>query len=78
MYTVDKKYLLTTGQMATFVAQGFLRFDELIPQDINTAAMAEFDAGMPSHAAGTPLSECYPAPCTSGRRNMRPIADGAG
>ena len=41
---VDKKYLLTTKQMAEFVARGFLRFDELVPDEINQAAMAEFDA----------------------------------
>ena len=32
---VDKKYLLNSEQMASFVARGFLRFDELIPQEVN-------------------------------------------
>src|SRR5690554_2828087 len=35
--TVDKQYLLTTKQMAEFVARGFLRFDELVPDEINQA-----------------------------------------
>ena len=31
----DKQYLLSSKQMAEFVARGFLRFDELVPEDIN-------------------------------------------
>ena len=42
---IDKQYLLTTNQMASFVARGFLRFDAFIPQEINQAVMAEIDAG---------------------------------
>ena len=34
----DKKYLLNTEQMANFVADGYLRFDELIPSELNEAA----------------------------------------
>lgn len=76
MSTVNKKYLLTTRQMASFVAQGFLRFDELIPDDINKAVMAEFDAGVPNHAAGTPLSQCYPEPSALGHMLRRPEVQG--
>jgi len=58
--TIDKKYLLTSPQMAEFVARGFLRFDELVPDEINEAAMRDIDnnaiVGAP---AGTPLSEMY-------------------
>lgn len=57
---IDKKYLLTSEQMAHFVARGFLRFDELVPAEINEAVMAEIDAGgIRGAPAGTPLSECY-------------------
>lgn len=57
---VDKQYLLSSQQMAQFVAKGFLRFDALVPDDINQAAMAEFDAGsVQGAAAGTPISQCY-------------------
>ena len=57
---LDKKYLLTSKQMAEFVARGFLRFDELVSQELNQAIMAEIDAGgMKGEAAGTPLSKCY-------------------
>ena len=76
MSTVDKKYLLTTRQMATFVAQGFLRFDEFIPDDLNRAILAEFDAGVPSYAAGTPLSNCYPEPSALGHMLRRPEVQG--
>ena len=37
---VDKQYLLNTKQMAQFVADGCLRFDELVPDEINRAACA--------------------------------------
>ena len=42
---IDKKYLLTTEQMANFVADGYLRFDNLIPDELNKAAHAEMEAG---------------------------------
>ena len=45
---VDKQYLLSTKQMAQFVADGFLRFDELVPDELNRAACAEMEAGVPT------------------------------
>ena len=36
---VDKKYLLDSTQMANFVADGFLRFNELVPKALNEAAL---------------------------------------
>jgi hypothetical protein len=46
--------------MARFVAQGYLRYDGLVPDAINAAVMAEIDAGQITGApAGTPLSACY-------------------
>jgi hypothetical protein len=58
--TIDKQYLLNSRQMAEFVAKGFLRFDELIPDDINEVAMREIDSNsIQGSPAGTPLSECY-------------------
>ena len=57
---VANHYLLNSKQMAQFVAQGYLRFDGLVSDDINQAAMQEFDAGtVKGEPAGTPLSECY-------------------
>lgn len=74
---VDKKYLLDSKQVATFVARGFLRFDELVPEELNQAAMAEIDAGsIEAAAAGTPLSECYPDPSTIGKILRMPEIEG--
>ena len=56
----DKQNLLTSLQMAEFVARGFLRFDELVPDEINQAVMRGIDRQeIKGHAAGTPLSQCY-------------------
>ncbi len=73
---VDKKYLLTSEQMASFAARGFLRFDELIPNDVNERAMKEIDAGVAAAAAGTPLSQCYPEPSTLGEILRSPEIEG--
>lgn len=74
---VDKQYLLDSKQVATFVARGFLRFDELVPEELNQAAMAEIDAGSIKAApAGTPLSECYPEPSVIGQILRMPEIEG--
>ncbi len=58
--TPDKKHLLSSKQMANFVARGFLRFDELVPAALNERIMREIDGGaIKAAAAGTPLSQCY-------------------
>lgn len=58
--TIDKKYLLNSRQMAHFVADGYLRFDEMVPNKINQAVMAEIDkGGIDGAPAGTPLADCY-------------------
>ncbi|MDG2307527.1 MAG: phytanoyl-CoA dioxygenase family protein [Candidatus Binatia bacterium] len=68
--------LLTTRDMARFVARGFLRFDALIPAVLNERVIDELDAltrdrwvpGAPTKppATGTPLSQCYPPPSVIG------------
>lgn len=74
---IEKKHLLNSKQMASFVARGFLRFDELVPQSINDAVMAEIDAGTIKAApAGTPLSQCYPEPSALGRMIRMPEIQG--
>ena len=62
---VDKQYLLNSKQMATFVARGFLRFDELVPPEINEAFMGAAQRGddpLPVAAAGTPISKVFTEP----------------
>ncbi|MCB1688674.1 MAG: phytanoyl-CoA dioxygenase family protein [Halioglobus sp.] len=59
-----KNYKLTTQEMARFVADGFLRFDALIPDEINQAIIEELRpleenkinqiVGLPAEAGGPP------------------------
>ena len=75
---MDKQHLLNSRQMAEFVARGFLRFDEIVPDEINQATMAAFEAGgTKSYAAGTPFSECYPSPSPIGAMLRMPQIQGA-
>ncbi len=61
MRTVDQDLLLTTNQMASFAARGFLRFDNLVPDSVNRKVMALFDQGpVVRPVAGQPLSVTYP------------------
>jgi len=49
---------LTTRQMADFVADGYLRFDGIVPRPLCQAAQAELDAGFaPSPFGAAPGSE---------------------
>lgn len=57
---VDKKHLLTSKQMAAFVADGYLRFDQIVPDEINRAAMKEYEDKPWPHGGGyvgEPLSK---------------------
>ena len=57
---IDKQNLLTSTQMAEFVARGFLRFDELVTDEINQEVMRDIDRqAIKGAPAGTPLSQCY-------------------
>jgi hypothetical protein len=81
---------LTTLQMADFVANGFLRFDHLVPAELNERAIVEMeqlnaerllpsnthpDAMRPPHS-GTPLDECYPPPSAIGEYLRLPAVRG--
>ncbi len=41
-WALDKSNLLTTEEMAQFVARGFVEFEAVVPEEINLAAIAEF------------------------------------
>ncbi|MCY3714557.1 MAG: phytanoyl-CoA dioxygenase family protein [Gemmatimonadetes bacterium] len=57
----DSTHLLNSKQMALFVAEGYLRFDELVPDDLNRAVKAEMDnQAIPREEAGSPLSAIWP------------------
>ena len=55
------QHLLNTRQMARFTADGFLRFDNLVPAELNEAVCAQFEGGLPRNRAGTPLAEIWQA-----------------
>jgi Phytanoyl-CoA dioxygenase (PhyH) len=60
---VDKQHLLTSLQMANFVADGLLRFDDLVPDEINREAMRELEERLISFGyerQGQPLAELWP------------------
>lgn len=74
---IEKQHLLSSKQMASFVAKGYLRFDDLIPDDINQAVMREIDTGLvKSQPAGTPLSQCYAPPSPVGQMLRLPAVQG--
>jgi len=56
---VDKQHLLNSKQMAQFVADGLLRFDELVPDELNRAACAEMESGVLRGKAGVPMDELW-------------------
>ena len=73
---IDKQHLLNSQQMAEFVARGFLRFDELVPAEINEAVMRDIDRqaikGAPSrHATFAVLCRYRHAPHARSARGAR-------
>ncbi len=69
------EHRLSTRRMAEFVAHGFLRFDAIVPDEINGRAIEELgrlhtermqpDGMKPPHSL-TPLERCYPPPSAIG------------
>jgi len=53
-------HLLNTKQMAQFAADGFLRFDELIPDDLNEAVCRQFEDEIPRLKGGSHLTDAWP------------------
>ena len=73
----DKKHLLTTEQMANFVADGYLRFDELIPRALNEAAHAEMENGLIVRGrGGTVLDEVWEDDSAVGKVFRMPAVQG--
>jgi len=59
MTDLHRKHLLTSVQMAHFVAHGALRMDAVVPDELNQQAIAVLEAGIPAVPYGTPLSETF-------------------
>ena len=58
----EKKHLLNSKQMAQFVVDGFLQFDELVPTKLNNEVLEEMATrSIPQAKPGSFLSEicCY-------------------
>jgi hypothetical protein len=56
---MSEQNLLSSKQVAQFAADGFLRFDNLVPEEINKAASEQMEAGLPRAKGGTPLTEIW-------------------
>ncbi|MBB5077818.1 phytanoyl-CoA dioxygenase family protein [Nonomuraea endophytica] len=52
--------LLTSVEVARFVAQGFLRLDAAVPEELNAEAIGVLSAGIPPVPYGTPLPLAFP------------------
>ena len=53
-------YLLTSVEMARFVAHGSVRLDAVVPAEMNAEALGILDAGIPPVPYGTPVPKAYP------------------
>ncbi|MEU6713378.1 phytanoyl-CoA dioxygenase family protein [Nonomuraea sp. NPDC046802] len=51
--------LLTSTQVARFVAAGYLRLDGVIPDELNDQAIEVLEAGIPRPPYGTPVAQAY-------------------
>ncbi|WP_343930689.1 phytanoyl-CoA dioxygenase family protein [Tsukamurella strandjordii] len=59
--TMERKHLLTSVDMARFVATGSIALESVVPEAVNERALAVLDEGIPGHPYGTPLETAYPA-----------------
>ncbi|MDC0773512.1 phytanoyl-CoA dioxygenase family protein [Streptomyces sp. HD] len=58
--TTTGEHLLSSVQMAHFVAHGSLRMDAVVPAEMNAEALEAFAAGIPPVPYGTPVPEACP------------------
>jgi hypothetical protein len=54
-----RQYLLTSVQMAHFVAHGSLHLDAVVPQELNEQAVQVLTDGIPHTPHGTPADEAF-------------------
>jgi Phytanoyl-CoA dioxygenase (PhyH) len=59
MARAHHKHLLTSVQMAHFVAHGSLRMDAVVPGELNAEAVEVLQRGIPAAPYGTPLAEAF-------------------
>jgi hypothetical protein len=73
----DQVPLLTSKQLAQFVATGFLRFDGVVEPAVGDSAVAELDGGRPLPQAGRALDSVYPDRSPFQRMLRTPVVAGA-
>ena len=54
------EHLLTSKQMAQFVASGYLKFEDMVPKDLSAACLEEMKNRSGYLAVGTPFEETWP------------------
>lgn len=69
--------LLSSVQVAHFVAHGALRLDAVVPAEMNAEAIGVLDAGIESTPYGTPLDEAFEPDSFAGRLVRLPRVAGA-
>ncbi|MFI7702619.1 phytanoyl-CoA dioxygenase family protein [Nonomuraea sp. NPDC049480] len=69
--------LLTSVEVARFVATGYLRLDGVVPDELNDQAIDVLEAGIPAVPYGTPLKEAFPEGSFARRLVESPAVDGA-
>jgi hypothetical protein len=57
---VDRKHLLSSAEMAHFVAHGSVILENVVPDELNERAIGVFDAGIQGYPYGTPLDAAFP------------------
>ena len=55
-----REHLITSKQMAQFVASGYLKFENMVPKDLCKACLEEMQANKGFLAVGTPFEETWP------------------
>lgn len=85
MVDAPDDHRLTTREVAEFITNGHLRFEAIVPADINAAAREEIKTlwrerlgpdGAKPPVTGTPLSACYPEPSAIGAYLRLPRVQG--
>jgi hypothetical protein len=73
----NRDTLLSSVQMARFVAHGSVRLDAVVPPEMNAEALKALAEGIPPVPYGTPVSEAYSAESFTGRLLKIPQVAGA-
>ncbi|WP_432741997.1 phytanoyl-CoA dioxygenase family protein [Streptomyces sp. JH002] len=73
----NREGLLSSVQMARFVARGSLRLDAVVPPEMNTEGLAALAADVPPVPYGTPLSTAYAADSFARKLLELPLVAGA-